>query len=157
MKGERPIALHKRAYKWLYVFHFVQPATGQSHWLLMPTVNTEVMSLALESWVKEVDPERKKRLVLLVDQAGWHQSKKLRVPENIVLYPLPPYTPELQPVEATWPLLREAVANRFFNTMIPFKKKIIERCRYLLDNPSVIKARTAWRWLINAQNTTHST
>ena len=150
MKGERPIAPHKRAYKWVYAFHFVRPSTGQSHWLLMPTVNLEVMSLALENWIKEIDPEHKKLLILMVDQAGWHQSKKLKVPDNVVLYPLPPYTPELQPMESTWTLLRESVANRFYNTMTPFKKKLIERCRYLANHPLVVKAKTAWQWLRSA-------
>jgi hypothetical protein len=156
MKGERPIALHKRAYQWIYAFHFVQPTTGRSHWLLMPTVNIEVMSLALESWVKEVDPQGRKLLVLLVDQAGWHQSKKLRVPDNVILYPLPPYTPELQPVEATWPLLREVVANRFFTSMAPFQKKLVQRCRYFIDNPSILKARTNWNWLRLVDNAAYS-
>ena len=45
--------------------------------------------------------------VLLLDRAGWHVSTKLRVPNNITLVPLPPRSPELNPVENVWPFLRD--------------------------------------------------
>jgi len=152
MKGERPMAPHRRAYQWVYAYHFVKPASRQGHWLILPSVNVEWMGEALKNWVKEVDPDRKKLLVLLIDGAGWHKSKKLPVPENVLLYPLPSYTPELQPVESTWPLLREAVANRFFKTISSLKEKLIERCRYLFDNPDLVKGRTNWHWIAAVEN-----
>ncbi|NJN28982.1 MAG: IS630 family transposase, partial [Cyclobacteriaceae bacterium] len=154
--GERPIALHRRAYQWLYAFHFVRPSTGQGFWLLMPEANIGVMSVALAEWVKEVNPQGDKLLVLLVDQAGWHLSKELRVPEGVVLYHLPPYTPELQPTECTWPLLREALANRLFETWEVFYETLSERCRWMTRNPSQVASRTAWTWLLHAENVAQS-
>ncbi|NEN97239.1 MAG: hypothetical protein F6K50_17420, partial [Moorea sp. SIO3I7] len=47
----------------------------------------------------------KKRVILTVDQARWHMSEKLEVPEGIHLFPLPPYSPELQPAERLWPVV----------------------------------------------------
>ena len=149
--GQRPEALHRRAYQWLYAFHFVRPATGAGYWLLMPEVNTGVMSVALEEWVKEINPIGDKLLVLLIDQAGWHLSEDLRIPESVVLYPLPAYTPELQPTECTWPLLREALANRLFETWDVFYECVSERCRWMTRNPTVVAARTAWQWLVQAE------
>jgi transposase len=53
--------------------------------------------------------------VVLLDQAGWHQSKRLKVPANITLVPLPPRSPELNPVENVWQFLRENwISNRVF-------------------------------------------
>jgi transposase len=55
--------------------------------------------------------------VVLVDNAGWHVAKRLRWPVNVVLHGLPPCSPELQPTEPLWPLVREAVANRGFDDL----------------------------------------
>ena len=150
--GKQPYCDHKRGYQWVYLYHFLRPSTGDSHCLIMPTVNNEAMSLALENWIQDLPQAEDKILVLLVDQAGWHMSKKLRVPENVVLYPLPPYTPELQPVEASWPLFREPLANRFFAQLDDLVVCLIHRCRWLADHPELLRARCAWQWLIHAEN-----
>ena len=74
-KGVRPTAPVCPAYKWLYGFGFVRPQTGETDWLLMPTVSVEVMNLALAEFARDVNPEAKKQIVLLVDRAGFHTSK----------------------------------------------------------------------------------
>lgn len=58
-----------------------------------------------------------KRIVLPLDQAGWHTSEKLEVPEGIHLIPLPPYSPELQPAECLWSLVDQPLANQAFETL----------------------------------------
>jgi hypothetical protein len=118
----------------------------------MPEVNTGVMSVALAEWVKEVNPAGQKLLVLLIDQAGGHVAKDLKVPEGVVLYPLPPYTPELQPTESTWPLLRESVANRLQDCWESFHETVRARCRWMTQNPALVATRTAWDWIVQAEN-----
>lgn len=71
----------------------------------MPTVNTGLMSLYLEQLGRHVGPAR--HVVLVLDQAGWHVAKDLRVPVNITLLFLPPYSPELNPIERVWCFLKE--------------------------------------------------
>ena len=110
-KGKRPIACQNRKYERVYAYAFVHPVSGRSFWLLLPSINVILMNLALQEFSSFIDPERKKRIVLLVDGAGFHTGKKMDIPENIQFFPLPPYTPELQPTETLWPLLRESVAN----------------------------------------------
>ena len=56
--------------------------------------------------------------MVLVDNAGGHVAKALKVPGNVRLYPLPPCTPELQPAEHLWPLVREALANLDFDHLV---------------------------------------
>jgi transposase len=59
-----------------------------------------------------------KEIMLIWDQAGWHKSKSLKVPKNIVLKSLPPYSPELNPVEKLWQWLKKHVCrNRLFAYM----------------------------------------
>jgi DDE superfamily endonuclease len=70
--GKRPVARFKRGYKWTYLYGFVHPQSGKVFWLILPTVNTELFSLALEAFAKEVGAGEDKHVVLVVDQAGWH-------------------------------------------------------------------------------------
>lgn len=146
-RGNRPIASNKTKYQWTYVYGFVHPTTGQAFWLLLPTVNTEVMNLALAEFAQAVNPDGKKLIVLLIDGAGWHRSKNLVVPEGILFHPLPPYTPELQPVEAAWPLVKEPIANRAFDTLIEVEKLLVERCRYLSSHPDILKGHIGFGWV----------
>jgi hypothetical protein len=94
----------------------VRPGTDQTCWLLLPTATTKWMNLALAEWVRWADPEGRKRLVLVAG-ASWHTSGKLALPEHVELFPPPPCTPELQPVEPARPLLRQAVANEAFDSL----------------------------------------
>lgn len=67
--------------------------------------------MALESFAEEVGAGKRKRILLVLDGAGWRTAKKrLRIPEGIHLEFLPPHSPELQPSERLWPLSDEAVA-----------------------------------------------
>ncbi len=70
----------------------------------MPTVNTELFSMALNEFAREVGAGKDKLILLVVDQAGWHTGKEVEVPEGIHLEFLPSGSPELQPVERLWPL-----------------------------------------------------
>ena len=99
LRGKHLTIKQIRKYQWLYTYIFVEPRTGKSDFMLLPTVNIEWMSKALEEFVKRIDPFGEKVIVLVVDQAGWHMSKRLEVPGNILIIPQPAYTPELSPVE----------------------------------------------------------
>jgi transposase len=100
-------------------------------WLILPEVDTEVFSLSLKHFAKAVGAGPKKRIVLLLDSAGWHRSKALVVPDGIHLVFLPAYSPELQPAEHLWPLVHEAMANRRIETLDELEELLVERCRSL--------------------------
>ena len=72
---------------------------------MLPEVSTEAMSLFLERFAADRGPDE--HAVLVLDQAGWHGAKALVVPDTVTLVPLPPYAPELNPVERVWLHLRE--------------------------------------------------
>jgi transposase len=82
----------------------VCPQTGQCAGLLAPHMNTEIVNLFLEQFARELSPGV--HAVLIWDQAGFHTAKALQVPANISLIVLPPYSPELNPVENLWHYLR---------------------------------------------------
>ena len=100
--GHRPVIEQHRGYQWVYVYVFVEPATGQSEFLILPTVSIRAMQLALEEFNRAVNPTGQDVIVLLLDQAGWHTSPRLKVPNNVLLLNFPAYTPELSPLRLWW-------------------------------------------------------
>jgi transposase len=125
---------------WLYAF--VQPQTGQTYWWILPYVNTELFSQVLKDFADHFGVGQTKHIVLPLDQAGWHTSQKLEVPQGIHLVPLPPYSPELQPAERLWPLVDEALANQAFETLDQVEELVIQRCRRLLQQQQLIRGLT---------------
>ena len=144
--GKRPVARFKRGYKWTYLYGFVQPESGGVYWLILPTVNVELFSIALREFAREVRAGKDKRVLLVVDRAGWHTGGEVEVPEGIHLEFLPSGSPELQPVERLWTLTNEAVANGIFEEIEELEEALMERCEQLLDQTETISALTNYHW-----------
>jgi transposase len=128
------------------VYGWVQPATGATEWLLLPTVNAELFTLALEQFAHAVGAGPAKQVLVALDQAGWHVAATVRVPDGVHLEFLPAYCPELQPAERLWPLTNEGVANRLFPTLDALEDALIERLRALLAQPELVRSYTAYHW-----------
>jgi transposase len=145
-RGQRPTAHVARHYEWLYVYGFVRPRTGQSWWCLLPTVTTDAFALALATFARDEAIDATHRAVLVIDQAGWHVSGALVVPEGVDLVFLPAYSPELQPAERLWPLIDEPVANRAFADLDALASVLVERCRALEEARPRLKTQTRFHW-----------
>jgi DDE superfamily endonuclease len=145
-KGQRPIAVVQHRYAWLYVYGWVRPTTGDTYWLLLPTVSIVAFTMALAEFARDIGVGPTKRLILLVDQAGWHVSKQVQLPEGIHLVFLPAYAPELQPAERLWSLSNEPLVNRHFPDLDALQMVQAEHCRTLRAMPDVIKAHTQFHW-----------
>ena len=90
---------------------------------MLPRCNVDAMNLHLAEIAVAVKPEF--HAVLLVDQAGWHMSDKLKLPPNVTLLPLPPKCPELNPIENVWQFMRDNwLSNRIFYS----QTNIVEHC-----------------------------
>jgi DDE superfamily endonuclease len=115
-RGSRPVAPRDQRYAWAYLFGAICPARGIGAALVLPTANAEMMNLHLTEISTRVAHDA--HAVLIADGAGWHKTGgTLRVPPNISLLLLPPYSPELNPVENVWALLRgNKLSNRVFDT-----------------------------------------
>lgn len=113
-KGSRPTAVKQTRYEWLYLFAAVEPSSGHSVALQAPHVNTGTMNVFLKMLADDLAPND--HAVLIMDQAGWHKARKLVVPESITILYLPPYSPELNPVERLWAYLRSHyLSNRAYD------------------------------------------
>lgn len=105
----------QQGYESFYIYSAVNPCSGASFSLFMPEISTDVMNLYLDELSKSC---RQKPITLVMDQAGWHTSRDLQIPENITIEFLPPYSPELNPVEKLWWWLRKNVThNNLFRTL----------------------------------------
>jgi transposase len=144
--GQRPLARTHHKYEWLYVYAFVHPRTGRTFWLILPSVSTELMSTALEEFARAYGINARRRVLLMIDGAGWHVAQELRIPEGIELVLLPPYTPEMQPAERLWPLLNEAVANDAIASLDALEDRLASRCITLAGATDTISALTDYHW-----------
>ena len=149
-RGEPAIAHVDPRYDWTYVYGFVCPCTGATFWLVLPRVDLAVMALALRAFAAAVGAGRDRRIVLVLDGAGWHQPAQLAVPDGLHLVFLPPYSPELQPAERLWPLTDEPLLNRTFTDVDALSDVLAERCRVLATQTDRVAALTGFWWWKNA-------
>ena len=146
-QGETPVAIVNWKREWLWLYAFVQPKTGETYWWLLPYVNTELFNRVLQDFAEHFHIGKKKRVVLPLDQAGWHTSEKLQVPEGIHLLHLPPYSPQLQPAERLWPLTNEPLVNQAFEGIEQVEDLVYQRCQRLLRQQELIRGLTFYHWL----------
>lgn len=144
-KGTRPRAPKDCRYAWAYLFGAVCPARATGAALVMPFANTETMNLHLAEIAKAITPGAHALLVL--DGAGWHSANGLDVPPNITLMTLPPYSPELNPVENVWQFLRQnRLANRVFENYGAIVDACCDAWNALLKTPERIASITSREW-----------
>src|SRR3954462_4226066 len=111
LRGTHPSAPKDQRTASAYIFGAICPARGEGAGLVLPRCTSEGMSLHLKEVAQVVAPGA--HAVVLLDQAGWHQSKRLVVPANITLMPLPAKAPELNPVENIWQTVCSLLKRRW--------------------------------------------
>lgn len=144
-KGTRPRAVRDTRYEWTLLFGAVCPDRAVGVGIVMPYANTEAMNEHLKEIGKAVSPGA--HAMLLLDGAAWHGSLKLAPPENITLVTLPPYSPELNPVENIWEYLRKnKLANRLYETYEDIVEACCEAWNYLMAMPEQIASIATRSW-----------
>ena len=122
-RGSRPSAPHDQRTRSAYIFGAICPKYGKPAALVMPWCDTHAMNQHLIEISRNV--ANNAHAILVMDQAGWHMSNNLSVPENITILPLPPKSPELNPVENLWHFMRDNwLSNRVFRSY----DDIVEHC-----------------------------
>jgi transposase len=105
-----------------------------------------VLGGIVREFAREVGAGEGKRILLVVDRAGWHTGGEVEIPEGIDLEFLPSGSPELQPAERLWPLSNEALANGLFEEIEEIEQTLLHRCVELLDQAELIKGLTNYHW-----------
>lgn len=144
-KGIRPTVPCHHIREYRYAYGAVEPMTGDGFFLVMPYCNTDCMNLFLQELSKKYSDDF---IVLACDGARWHKSNTLQIPENIELVFIPPYTPEMNPIEQIWEELREkGFKNQVFQTL----DKVVERLCDVICNltSDTIKSITGRDWILS--------
>ncbi len=102
--GSRPTAVRQTQYGYVYVLAAASPVTGHSEGLIAPVLDAEVVNTVLDQFSRSLPADV--HAALIWDGAGYHTAKAVRCPANVTLIRLPPYSPELNPVENQWHYLR---------------------------------------------------
>jgi transposase len=114
-KGVRTSVQIKLGFQNFYVYSAVNVMSGKDFSLIMPKVNTAVMNVFLDKMSQNLGY---KEAIVFMDCAGWHKSKALIIPRNIQVKYLPPYSPELNPVEKLWQYLKShTIKNKIYDSL----------------------------------------
>jgi hypothetical protein len=144
-RGSRPRAPRDQRYEWAYLFGAACPDRRATAALVLPNANAEAMNLHLEEISHQVAANAHAAIIL--DGAGYHKKAALRIPENITLVPLPPYSPELNPVENIWEYLRgNKLANTVFETYDEIVGKACEAWVFFANDKDRVASITSRDW-----------
>ncbi len=144
-RGTTPVRVKSTGFTCTYLFGAVNPLSGKRIGLVLPCCNTEAMNLFLQTLREEV--EENVHIVLVLDQAGWHGSKALLLPKGVTLLPLPPYSPQLNPIERLWKYLKETYLSHLLDKSLD---EVMEAgCKaWQCLTDALIKSICATSWLV---------
>jgi DDE superfamily endonuclease len=149
-RGVRPPGLADKRFASLYLFAACRPGTDQAFALALPEATTASMAVFLARFAHELAPGVHAALIL--DRAGWHMARRLSVPDNITLVPLPAYSPELNPVERVWLYLRERfLSHRVLDGYAAVLDAACRAWNALAAEPGRLASLTAYPYLLRSE------
>jgi len=146
-KGLRPEVGMQIVREYTYAFGAASPHDGVLDTLVLPVVTAETMSIFLAE-VARRHPEE--FILMFLDGAGWHRAHNLVIPENMRLEALPPYSPQLNPMEHIWDELREKwFTNEVFESLDGVEDRLVEALVALENDQELVASTTGFDWIIN--------
>ena len=114
----------------------------------MPEVSTEAMQIYLNKFAETIAPDE--HVVMVLDQAGWHGAKDLKIPDCLTLVSLPPRSPELNPVERLWLYLKQKfLSHRLLDDYNAIEAAVCDAWQRLIAETGRLTSLTAYPWIIN--------
>jgi len=141
----RPSGEQIIGYDYGYLSVALNPCTGELFALLLPDMRIESFQAFLEEFIKFIGEKSFVRLI--TDGAAAHRSTRLKVGEQLMIEHLPPYSPELNPVERFFKELRRELRNRVFESLEAVEEAVIEAVKPYLKDGSRVKKLTFYGWL----------
>jgi len=147
-KPFRPLCASTVTQEYTYAYAAVSVSDGRMDSLIMPHVNGDCMQIFIDEVATR---HQDSRIVMVMDNAGWHRNQSLKIPDNIRMLNLPPYSPELNPVEHIWDDLREkSFHNRVFDSIDSLEDHLEIALLSMENDPNRVHSIVAWPWIINA-------
>lgn len=135
-KGIKPICPYHHKFENSYLFGAFSPVTGTSFMLELPFCNAAMFQLFLDEFATEKSSELK---IMFLDNGAFHKAKVLKIPENVILVFLPPYSPELNPAEKIWWVLKREVNLQVFRSMKELQIYLDKCINKLITKDKIIK------------------
>lgn len=133
-KGVKPVCPFQQVFQATWLFGAFSPVDGGHFLLELPHCNTANFQIFLDGLASHRPDEYN---VLVLDNAAFHASKDLRIPGNMALIPLPPYSPELNPAEKIWARFKRDFSNRLFSSLDTLSDYLMDLCNSLVPNEVV--------------------
>lgn len=108
LPGIKPLEVRVPGYHYYWLYAAVEPSTGADHWLELPRLDSACFQIFLDQFSAHYSESLN---LLVLDNAPAHTAKALQIPRNVVLIDLPPYCPELNPIERLWQDLKARLAR----------------------------------------------
>lgn len=144
-RGVQPLGTVQHSFEWLYIYGAVAPSSGEHFFLELPYRNADKFQLFLDG-LAEAFPDSLN--LLLLGNSGAHKAKRLRRPDNIRLVELPPYCPELNPIERLWPDLKDDLAWEQFADLAALQEHIATLLRAY--DAATLQSLTGFTYLVDA-------
>lgn len=153
LRGQRPVAPYQTQYEWAYLYSALEvDGDHAAQFLCLPEVSLEMSRLFLEHLAAR-DPEAEH--VVIWDQAGFHPAADSpELPARIHLIALPPYSPELNPVEALGDLIKDRIANTLWHTLESLEQALGEELRPIYESAERVRGLVSHPWLVQQVNAT---
>ena len=129
-RGVKPIVNYKHAFKSTYLYGSYSPVNGDSFVWEINGTDTKIFEAYLKAFSKHRETEYK---IVVIDNAGFHSTKNIDIPDNIYLLNIPPYCPELNPCEKIWQHLKSRFKNQTFYSMKNLKEWLTDSVKQMTE------------------------
>jgi transposase len=146
-RGVQPVGLVQHTFEWFYVYGAVAPATGERFFLELPYLNADTFQIFIEAFAHAFPDSFN---ILLLENSGAHTAQRIRWPDNVRYVWLPPYCPELNPIERVWRDLKDDLAWQQFTDLDAQQGYVGDLLR-AYDAPT-LRALTGYTYLVEAIN-----
>jgi transposase len=146
-RGIQPVGAVQHVYEWFYVYGAVAPTTGERFFLELPYLNADTFQIFIEAFAQAFPDSLN---ILLLDNSGAHTAQRLRWPENVCYVGLPPYCPELNPIERVWRDWKDGLAWEQF-TDLAAQLDYVSDLLQAYDAPT-LQSLTGYTYLVEAIN-----
>ena len=144
-KRTRPTVGKQIIREYTYAYGAVSPRDGAADLFILPVMTAVAMKVFLDELARRHDGQY---ILMIYDGAPCHSPGALNIPDTMTVRTLPPYSPQLNPVENIWDDMREKFfANIVFESMDAVENKISEACLHYEENTETVRSITAFPWI----------
>jgi putative transposase len=146
--GVKPVSNFQHRFENFYVYGAVEPSTGERFFLELPYLNSDMFQIFIDEFSKKYGDTIN---IMVVDNGRYHIARALEIPRNVEFVFLPPYSPELNPIEKLWQFIKDKLASvGVFKNLEEVQKKVEDILSRLTS--SEVQSITGYQYIMNVIN-----